>query len=77
MNMPKIIAPVKADLSVTSFKILKFSLLLKTAKIIDPNAPTPAASVGVAIPANIDPKTKIIRAIGGIKDFNIYDSVPI
>ena len=61
MNIPKIIAPVNADLSVTSFSILKLSLLFKTANIIDPSAPTPAASVGVAKPANIDPKTIIAQ----------------
>ena len=40
----------------------------KIANIIDPKAPTPAASVGVAYPAKIEPKTKTINAIGGIKD---------
>ena len=48
INIPKIIAPVNADLSVTSFSILKLSLLFKIANIIEPIAPTPAASVGVA-----------------------------
>ena len=42
---------------------------LKIANIIEPKAPTPAASVGVAYPAKIEPKTKTINAIGGIKDF--------
>ena len=42
-NIPKIIAPVNADLSVTSFKTLKFNLLFKTASKIEPKAPTPAA----------------------------------
>ena len=64
-------APVKADLSVTSLRTLKLNLLFNIANIIDPKAPTPAASVGVAYPANIDPNTKNIRAIGGIKDFKI------
>ena len=65
MNIPNIIAPVRADLSVTSFKTEKDNLLLKIAKIIEPKAPTPAASVGVANPANIEPKTNNIRPMGG------------
>ena len=70
-NIPKIIAPVNADLSVTSFKTLKFNRLFKTASKIEPKAPTPAASVGVAKPANIEPRTKKIKKIGGKKDLKI------
>ena len=46
-------------------------VLFKIANSIDPKAPTPAASVGVAKPAKIDPNTKIINAIGGINDLKI------
>ena len=66
--MPKIIAPVNADLSVTSFITLKFNLLFKIASNIEPKAPTPAASVGVAKPANIEPNTNKIKKIGGKND---------
>ena len=40
-------------------------LLFKLLNIIEPNAPTEAASVGVATPANIEPNTAIIKIIGG------------
>ncbi len=71
MNIPNIIAQVSAERSVTLFKTERVNLLLNIASIIDPNAPTPAASVGVATPANIDPNTKKIRKIGGINDLKI------
>ena len=71
MNIPNIIAQVKADLSVTLLITALVKRLLNNAKIIEPKAPTAAASVGVAIPANIEPSTHIIRNIGGIKDLKI------
>ena len=40
-------------------------------KIIEPKAPNEADSVGVAIPNNIDPKTIIIKVIGGNTIFTI------
>ena len=45
--------------------------MLNKANIIDPKAPTPAASVGVATPAKIEPRTKKIRKIGVINYLNI------
>ena len=48
-----------------SFKISKLSLFFAKEIIIAPNAPNDADSVGVAIPKSIDPRTNIIRIIGG------------
>ena len=44
---------------------------LEYANIIAPNAPTPADSVGVAKPANIEPKTETIKIRGGTKALKI------
>jgi len=71
MNIPKIIAQVNADLSVTLLITVLVKRLLNKANKIDPSAPTAAASVGVAMPANIEPRTHMIRNIGGIKDLKI------
>ena len=60
----------KAVLLLASFisSILNF---LKYKHIsIEPTAPTPAASVGVAIPKIIDPKTIKINKIGGSRVFS-------
>jgi len=64
-------AHVKADLSVTLFITVLVKRLLNKANMIEPKAPTAAASVGVATPANIEPKTHKIRNIGGKKDLKI------
>ena len=67
-------AQVKADLSVTLFITVLVKRLLNRANIIDPNAPTAAASVGVATPAKIEPRTHIIRNWAKSKDFeNFYN----
>ena len=42
-----------------------------------PKAPTPAASVGVAIPAIMDPRTTKIRVAGGRRVLNIFTSSSI
>jgi len=55
---------------ITLFKSFKESLPLIRAKIDAPSAPTPDASVGVAIPIKILPKTAIINKAGGIIDLN-------
>ena len=38
----------------------------------DPDAPTPAASVGVATPPKMDPSTVIIRVRGAIRALKIF-----
>ena len=51
--------------------VQKFSLaILFAANKIEPIAPTEAASVGVAKPVNIDPRTAMINARGGNKVLN-------
>merc|ERR1711991_544361 len=47
------------------FKISKLIFFFTKEIIIAPNAPNEADSVGVAIPKRIEPKTKIIKIIGG------------
>ncbi len=54
----------------TSFKSPKDNFLLMSANNEAPRAPTPEASVGVAIPINILPSTAIIKSEGGIIDLN-------
>ena len=49
----------------TSLKTLKESFLLYQTRIVAPKAPTPLASVGVATPAKIEPKTSTISPMGG------------
>tara|TARA_B100000929_G_C15322075_1_gene357638 strand:+ start:199 stop:663 length:465 start_codon:yes stop_codon:yes gene_type:complete len=46
------------------FRTFKEKLFLRILKSIAPTAPKDAASVGVAIPNRIDPRTKTIRIIG-------------
>ena len=53
----------------TTFKVKKFNLPLKMASKVAPNAPTPAASVGVANPPKIEPNTAIINTTGGSRFF--------
>ena len=70
IKIVKTMVATKAVLLLASFisSILNF---LKYKHIsIDPTAPTPAASVGVAIPKIIDPKTIKISKIGGKRVFN-------
>jgi len=55
---------------ITLLKSLKESLPLIKAKIDAPKAPTPDASVGVAIPIKILPRTARINNAGGIIDLN-------
>jgi hypothetical protein len=50
---------------------------LSPAIIRAPKAPTPAASVGVAMPAIIDPRTTKIKAAGGSRVFKILASPSI
>ena len=68
--MAKIIADITAVFSEVSFKNLKFILPFKAAIVRAPKAPIAEASVGVAIPANIDPRTRKINAIGRARVFN-------
>ena len=55
---------------ITACKVSLFNCLLAKAIIPAPNAPIPAASVGVAIPNRIEPSTKTINNKGGTKLFN-------
>ena len=60
-----------AVFSLVSFKKLSESFPLINAIIIAPIAPMAAASVGVAIPPIIDPKTKTISTRGRANVFKI------
>ena len=70
MKMKKIMPEVKAVRSQTSFSTSQVSFLLKIASSSEPKPPTPAASVGVAQPAKIEPSTMVIRNTGGRKPFS-------
>ena len=48
-----------------SLRTDRLSACLKLASAIAPTAPTPAASVGVAAPKIMDPKTTVISPSGG------------
>ena len=48
-----------------SLRLLTLSSFFKKASMIAPRAPTPAASVGVATPAKMEPRTAKIRKSGG------------
>ena len=61
-------AVISAVVSTASVKFFRFKLLLLIARRIAPNAPTPAASVGVAIPRSIEPSTDEINANGGSRE---------
>ena len=50
-------AVISAVVSTASVKFFLVRLLLLIARRTAPSAPTPAASVGVAIPRRIDPST--------------------
>ena len=56
----------------TCLKTSNESCFFKKANKIAPSAPTPADSVGVANPANIEPKTEIIKINGGINALKIF-----
>ena len=62
--MAKIIVDTTAVFSEVSIRNLKFIFLFIRAIIKAPKAPTADASVGVAIPANIEPKTEKINITG-------------
>jgi hypothetical protein len=49
----------------------QFIFLLNKASKAAPAAPSPAASVGVAIPARMVPMTARISARGGIRDLSV------
>ena len=69
----KTIAVISVVVSTASVRFALVRLLLLTASKIAPRAPTPAASVGVAIPKRIDPNTEVMRINGGSKDVsNIF-----
>ena len=64
ISIKKIIELIFVVSRIALFKTFKEKLFLIKLKTIAPIAPKEAASVGVAIPIKIDPKTKIIRIIG-------------
>ena len=70
----KIIVVTVAVLTLVSFRSFKSNLPFSIAIKIAPRAPTPAASVGVAIPAMIDPSTTNISNIGGSSVINMLIS---
>ena len=51
----------------TSLSLARLSCPRRPANRVAPNAPTPAASVGVAAPVRIDPSTATIKNTGGNK----------
>ena len=61
----KTIDVISVVLCTAEVRFSRFKLPLLKASPIAPRAPTPAASVGVAIPIKMDPKTATIRTKGG------------
>ena len=69
----KTIAVISVVVSTASVRFDLVKLLLLIESKIAPRAPTPAASVGVAMPKRIDPNTEVIKINGGSKDVsNIF-----
>ena len=60
-------AVISVVVSTASVRFFLVRLLLLTANINPPKAPTPAASVGVAMPARMEPRTEVIKTKGGNK----------
>ena len=60
-------ALITAVLRMTASRIEKEKARLKAARTIAPTAPIEAASVGVANPARIEPRTATISSKGGIR----------
>ena len=58
----------------TSWKPLNESRRLVMASKVAPRAPTPEASVGVAIPKKILPSTATINNVGGTVDLKTFRS---
>ena len=58
-------AVISVVVSTASRKFFQVRLLLLKARSSPPKAPTPAASVGVAIPKSIEPRTEVIKTKGG------------
>ena len=69
-------AVISVVVSTASDKFFLVRLLLLSANIIAPKAPTPAASVGVAIPRRIEPSTDEINTKGGNKEVSIILHLP-
>ena len=70
IRIVNIIVETIAVFSEVSFKKCKLTFLFTNAINKAPNAPIAAASVGVAIPANIEPRTKKIKTIGSASVLN-------
>ena len=71
MRMVKIIVETIAVFSLVSFKKLRLNFPFTIVISIAPIAPIAEASVGVAIPAIIEPRTIIISIKGRARVFNI------
>ena len=69
-------AVISVVVSTASVRFFLVKLVLLTASRIAPRAPTPAASVGVAIPRRMEPKTDEIRIKGGRSQNNIIFHLP-
>ena len=65
INIKNTIAVISVVLCTTSLKRAILNCPLMAANRVAPKAPTPAASVGVAAPARIEPSTATIRITGG------------
>jgi hypothetical protein len=72
----KTIAVISVVVSTASVKFFLVKLLLLIARRTAPKAPTPAASVGVAMPKRIEPSTEEIRTKGGNKEVSIIFHLP-
>ena len=72
----KTIAVISVVVSTASEIFFLFKLPLLRAKNIAPRAPTPAASVGVAIPKRIEPSTEVMRTKGGSREVSIIFHLP-
>ena len=54
---------------ITSIRVFRLNLPCIAVRMEAPTAPTAAASVGLAIPAKIEPKTATIKKSGGTRAF--------
>ena len=64
--MTKIIELIFKVDCITWFRIRKLNCRLAMANSVAPTAPTDADSVGVAMPARIEPRTAMINSMGGM-----------
>ena len=71
IRIPKTMQEMRVVLRTTSPRIFQLTILRVAASSMAPTAPNDAASVGVARPPRMDPRTARIRNKGGIRTFTI------